>query len=234
LTLYEWFYKLPLSLTIGVLMTYKAVIFDLDGTLVNSLEDLADAVNFALTCFKQPVHSVESIKAMIGDGTRIFISRALPADKQDLIEQTLVKMREKYIEICLNKTRPYDGMREVLDELRKRGIKMAVLTNKDQKMSEKVVKHFFDGYFQILMGTIDAVPLKPDPKAVLKMLKELDVKPSKALFVGDSNIDIKTAKAAGIIGIGVNWGFRSEEELKRAGADFIINTPKELLNILKD
>ncbi|MCE5341296.1 MAG: HAD family hydrolase [Planctomycetaceae bacterium] len=214
-------------------MTYRAVVFDLDGTLVNSLEDLADAANFALTYFGQPNHSVETLKAMIGDGTRTFISRALPADKQDLIEQTLVKMRGKYIEICTNKTLPYKGIKEVLDELKKRGIKMAVLTNKDQIMSERVVKHFFYGYFQIIMGTIDAVPLKPDPKAVLKMLKELDVKPSEALFVGDSNIDIKTAKAAGIIGIGVNWGFRSEEELRQAGANFIINHPKELLNVLK-
>ncbi len=214
-------------------MTYRAVIFDLDGTLVNSLEDLADAANFALTYFGQPTHSVEMLKAMIGDGTRTFISRALPADKQDLIEQTLVKMREKYIEICTNKTLPYEGIKEILDELKKYGVKMAVLTNKDQKMSERVVTHFFDGYFKIVMGTIDAVPLKPDSKAVLQMLKELNVRPSEAIFVGDSNIDIKTAKAANMVGVGVSWGFRSEEELRQAGADFIINSPKELRDILK-
>jgi phosphoglycolate phosphatase len=232
LTLPQQFNKLPVSLTIGALMTYKAVIFDLDGTLVDSISDLAEAANFALASFGQPAHSVEAIKSMVGDGTRTFIARALPADRQDLIEPVLVKMREKYIKICLNNTMPYNGIKEVLDKLKSLGVKMAVLTNKDQQMSEKIVSHFFNGYFQIVMGTVNAVALKPDSKAVLGMLKEFGVEPSQALFVGDSNVDIKTARAAGMVGVGVSWGFRSKEELKQAGADFIINTPQELLKIL--
>lgn len=213
-------------------MSYKAIIFDLDGTLVDSLADLADAANFALSCFGQPTHSTETLKTMIGDGTRTFISRALPQNRQDLVEQVLVKMREKYIDICLNNTHPYKGIKETLDELKKHGIKMAVITNKDQKMSEKIISHFFGNYFQIVMGTVDAVPLKPDTKAVLYVLDRFGVKTDSALFVGDSNIDIKTAKAAGITSIGVKWGFRSEQELVEAGANFIINSPNELLNIL--
>ncbi len=214
-------------------MTYKAVIFDLDGTLVNSLADLVDAVNFALASFGLPSHSTEAVRAMIGDGTRTFIGRALPADKQDLLEQVLVAMRKKYVEICLHQTMPYDGIMEVLDTFKQQGVKMAVLTNKDQKMSEKIISHFFAGYFQIVRGTIDAVPLKPDTKAVLQMLKEFDIAPSEALFVGDSNVDIQTAKAAGITSVGANWGFRSEEELRQAGADYVINNAGELLSILR-
>ncbi|HAL45555.1 MAG: hypothetical protein A2Y12_07120 [Planctomycetes bacterium GWF2_42_9] len=212
-------------------MSYKAIIFDLDGTLVNSLEDLAEAANFALACFGQQTHEVEAFRQMVGDGTRTLMSRALPSDRQDLIEQTLLKMREKYIEICLNKTRPYDGLPKVLAELKNRGVKMAVLTNKDQKMAEKIVTHFFDQYFMIIRGTINAVPLKPDPKAVLEILNQMNVKPENAAFVGDSNIDIRTAQAAGITGIGVNWGFRGEKELKEAGADYTIDEPKALLQL---
>jgi phosphoglycolate phosphatase len=212
-------------------MSYKAIIFDLDGTLVDSLEDLADSTNYVLSCYGQPTHEVQSFKKMVGDGTRTLMSRALPADKQDLVEPALGKMREKYTEICLNKTRPYDGLQKVLAELKDRGVKLAVLTNKDQKMAEKIVTHFFDQYFTIIRGTINAVPLKPDPKAVLEILKEMNVKPENAAFVGDSNIDIKTAQAAGITGIGVNWGFRGEQELKEAGADYTIDEPKALLQL---
>jgi phosphoglycolate phosphatase len=212
-------------------MTYKAVIFDLDGTLVNSLEDLADATNYALKFFGQPVHKTEAIKQMVGEGTNTLISKALAGDKQELIGQVLAKMREKYGEICLNKSRPYKGLLEVVTELAKRQIKLAVLTNKDEKMSQKIVRHFFDGYFQIVKGTTQAVPVKPEPAAALQILEKLDVRPQEAIFVGDSNIDIQTAKAANIKAVSVSWGFRSRKELFEAGTDVIIDYPYQLLEL---
>jgi phosphoglycolate phosphatase len=232
LTLNRVFYKLSVSLTLGKTMTYKAIIFDLDGTLVNSLEDICDATNFALHFFGQQPHELPEFKRMVGDGTKVLMSRCLPENRQDLIEEALVKMREKYNEICLNKTRPYKGLIEVIDEMAKKGIKMAVLTNKDQKLAEKIVKHFFGQYFQIIKGPADAIPLKPAPETTLQILKQLGVEPKDAALVGDSNIDILTAKNARITGIGVNWGFRGEEELTAAGADYTIDEPKALLKLL--
>ena len=211
-------------------MIYKAAIFDLDGTLVNSLEDLADATNYALRTFKQPGHTAEAIQQMIGEGTRTLISKTLGQDKQHLIEDVLKKMREKYIQICLDKTRPYKGLLEVVAELvYKKDAKLAVLTNKDQKMAQKIVCHFFNGYFQIIKGTTDAIAVKPEPQEALQLLDKLRVKPQETIFVGDSATDVQTAKAAGIKMVGVSWGFRGKEELIKAGAETIVNEPKQLL-----
>ncbi len=215
-------------------MSYKAVIFDLDGTLIDSLEDLADAVNCALSCFGLQVHSLQSFRKMVGDGTRTLISRALPADKQQLLEPVLDKMRQRYFETCLNKSRPYKGIEAVLAKLKKAAIKMAVLTNKDQKMAQKMIEHFFGkDCFNVIRGTFDSIAVKPDPAALLEVLEKLGVNADEAVFVGDSNIDIHTAKAAKMASIGVNWGFRGEDELRAAGADFVINQPNELLQYLQ-
>lgn len=210
-------------------MTYKAVIFDLDGTLVNSLEDLADATNFALHFFGQQVHSTEAFKKMVGDGTKTLISRTLQPDKQYLIEDVLVKMREKYDEICLCKSRPYKGLTELVRELRSRGVKMAVITNKDQTMAQKIVNHFFGQDLQITAGTFNGIAIKPDPTVALQVLEKLGVTTTETIFVGDSNVDIQTAKAAKIKAVGVNWGFRGRDELVEAGADLVIDEPEELL-----
>lgn len=213
-------------------MTYKAVIFDLDGTLVNSLDDLADATNYALRHFGQQVHSISAFMKMIGDGTRTLISRALAADKQELVEQVLAAMREKYMQICLDKTRPYNGLEQALEDLKKQGIKMGVLTNKDQKMAEKIVRHFFGDTFEIIIGGNNGVPVKPEPTALLGVLERFGVKPNEALFVGDSNVDVKTAKAAKVKAVGVKWGFRGEAELREAGAEYIIDEPQKLIELV--
>jgi phosphoglycolate phosphatase len=213
-------------------MSYKAVIFDLDGTLVNSLYDLLDATNYALRLFGQQVHSSSALMKMIGDGTRTLISRALAADKQELVDKVMAAMREKYIEICLDKTRPYNGLERVLESLKTLRVRMAVLTNKDQKMAEKIVRHLFGDTFEIIIGGNNGIPVKPEPTSLLQVLKGLDVKPEEALFVGDSNVDVKTAKAAKVKSVGVKWGFRGEAELKEAGADFIIDTPLDLIDLI--
>jgi phosphoglycolate phosphatase len=224
------FYKLSAYLDFEATMTYKAAIFDLDGTLVNSLEDLTDATNYALRTSNQPEHTAQAIRQMVGEGTRTLISRTLAPDKRHLIAEVLKKMREKYIQICLDKTRPYMGLLEVVAELvYHKDAKLAVLTNKDQKMAQKIVCHFFNGYFQIIKGTTNAIAVKPQPHEALQVLEKLRVKPQETIFVGDSVTDVQTAKAAGIKMIGVSWGFRGTEELIKAGAERIINEPKQLL-----
>ena len=211
----------------------KCIIFDLDGTLVNSLEDLADATNYALKSFNQPEKELQAFPQMVGEGTRTLIKRALDNENPELIEKVLLKMREKYMQICLNKTRPYKGLVEVVTEFAKRKIKLAVLTNKDQKMAEKIVSHFFDGFFQIVKGTTDAVPVKPEPFEALQVLAKLGVKPEETIFVGDSKTDMQTAKAAGIKAVGVSWGFRDKKELTEAGAEKIIDEPSQLLKFFQ-
>ena len=170
---------------------------------------------------------------MIGDGIQTLIGRSLGQDKQHLIEQVLVKMREKYLQICLNKTRPYKGIPEVIDELARKGVKLAVLTNKDQKMAQQIVNHFFNGFFQIVKGTMAAIPVKPQPFEALQILEKLNISCQEAIFVGDSNIDIQTAKSAGIKALGVSWGFRGKKELMEAGAETIIDEVNQLLAFFK-
>lgn len=212
-------------------MAYKAAIFDLDGTLVDSLADLADATNYALEIFGQPSRNLQAFRQMVGDGTRTLISRALEPDKQHLAENVLEKMREKYAQICLDKTRPYNGLPQVAAELAKRGIKLAVLTNKDQKMAQKIVRHFFNGYFQIIKGTTASAAVKPEPFEALQVLEKFNAKPQETVFIGDSDIDMQTAKGCKMFAIGVSWGFRGRKELMEAGADVVIDEPGQIIDL---
>jgi len=212
-------------------MRYKAAIFDLDGTLVDSVADLADAFNYGLEQFGQPKRTVDALRKMIGDGIRITVSRAIEPDRQDLIDYVVEKMREKYAEICLDKTKPYDGIFETLAELGKKGVKLAVLTNKDQTTAKKIVSHFFDGYFEIICGTTSGEPVKPDPQKALQIIEKFGLSAAQTVFVGDSGVDMQTAKACKNYAVGVSWGLRSIEELKQNGADIIISKPRELLGI---
>ncbi|MFA6175227.1 MAG: HAD family hydrolase [Phycisphaerae bacterium] len=210
-------------------MMYKAAIFDLDGTLVDSVADLADAFNYGLEQFGQPKRTIDELRKMIGDGIRITISRALAQDKQEFIDRVAEKMREKYATICLDKTKPYDGIPEAVAELGKKGIRLAVLTNKDQAMAQKIVEHFFPGSFEIIRGTTGIDPVKPDPKAGMQIIKYFGIAPGQAVFVGDSSADIQAAKACGSYSVGVSWGLRLADELRRNEADLIISNPCELI-----
>jgi phosphoglycolate phosphatase len=212
-------------------MKYKAAIFDLDGTLVDSLADLADATNYALALFGQPCRDLQAFRQMVGEGTRTLISRALEADKQHLVDKVLEKMREKYTQICLNKTKPYKKLPKIVAELSQKGVKLAVLTNKDQKMAERIVTNFFDDYFDLIMGTTDSIIVKPYPAKTLQILDKFKVKPNETIFIGDSSIDMQTAKNCGIFSAGVSWGFRSIDELMQNGADVIVNEPCQIINL---
>jgi phosphoglycolate phosphatase len=211
-------------------MRYKAAIFDLDGTLVDSLADLADAINYALKQLNQPQRPTEVLRAMIGDGIRTTISRALEPEEQGLVDIAVDKMREKYAQICLDNTKAYKGLTEVVAKLYEKGVKLAVLTNKDQKMARKIVNHFFADYFAVVAGTTSLKPAKPDPQKTLQVLDKLGVMPGQVIFFGDSSVDIQTAKACKIFAVGVSWGLKSKEDLAKAGADIIVAEPSQLLS----
>jgi len=213
-------------------MNCKAVIFDLDGTLVDTIQDLAAAINFALASLGLPTHSVDACRQMVGDAVSNLVKRALPAGKQHLAEKTLALMKQRYKEIFLDHARLYDGIDQTVLRLRSNGIRLAVLTNKDQDIATRTIDHFFaPGLFEIVTGTTDSLPIKPGP-AASKLLEAMKISPTEAILVGDSAVDIETADQANIRSVGAAWGFRGREALTKHNADIIIDQPDELLNLL--
>ncbi|MDO8302053.1 MAG: HAD family hydrolase [Sedimentisphaerales bacterium] len=214
-------------------MLYKAAIFDLDGTLLDTLDDLADAMNDALKTQGFATHPAERYKRMVGNGVINLAKRALPADRQEMLEPILGLMRQNYAKNALNKTKPYDGVLKTVLKLHENGVKLAVLTNKDQTFSVRIVEHYFGKeMFDLIWGAIPGRPIKPDPAALYELLTKLDVPPEKAVFVGDSGVDMDTAKAANVKSVGVTWGFRGRQELTEHHAGHIVDNPAELLKVL--
>ena len=213
----------------------KLAIFDLDGTLINSIEDLADSTNFALEQFGFPTHSLDKFNFFIGDGMRKLIERALPEDKRScqLITSVLDVFLEHYRKHFLDKTYIYDGILKVLGTLKESGIMLAVVSNKAQEMADKIAEELFSGIFDIFYGKQDDFPAKPDAALTLKAIGELGAKPSECVFIGDSGMDAATAVNAGAIGIGVLWGYRGKEELLSNGAKYIAEVPDDILEITK-
>ena len=213
-------------------MNYKAAVFDLDGTLVNSLDDLADSANATLRAHSFPMHEVEAYRYFVGDGTRKLMERILPqeyAANTTFVEQFMSKYKDRYARNLLQKTKPYDGIMEMLEELRRRGIPMAVCTNKHQSAAEMIVKTLFPhGIFQEIIGDQDGLPRKPDPSKVLHIMNNMGVTGDKTLYFGDTSVDMDTARNAGTFAVGVLWGFRPAEELTEHGADILLKHPMEL------
>ena len=212
----------------------KAVLFDLDGTLVNSLSDLAASTNFALTKFGFPTHETENFKIFVGDGMAKLIERALPEDKRDMetINTTLDIFMEHYRAHYVDETVPYDGILELLDKLT--GVKKAVISNKADEMAIHLTRKLLGERFDIVCGKREGYPTKPDPTLTLEIIEKLGVAPNECIFVGDSGMDMAVAKNSGCIALGVIWGFRSEEELLLNGADYIAKKPAEILQIIKE
>jgi phosphoglycolate phosphatase len=210
----------------------RAVLFDLDGTLADSLADLANAVNWALTQLGCPTHPVNSYRLMVGDGARQLCERALPADRQDLVEETLRLMRNRYSDHCFELTRLYEGIPEMVSALAER-YQLAVLSNKPDHFTKRMITHYFNpSPFSVVRGQLPDVPLKPDPTAALQIAGELAVPPPQWLYLGDTNTDMRTARAAGMHPVGVLWGFRDREELVESGAEHIVAKPEEVLKLL--
>lgn len=212
----------------------KAVLFDLDGTLADSLIDLSISTNYAIGKFGYKPQPTESFKLFAGDGIPKMIERALPedTDKKNEVGKIMPVFLNYYGNHFCDNTTAYEGVVELIDNLKHRGIAVAVVTNKAQEMAEKVVLKLYGNRFDLILGKRDGVPPKPDPTATLMAMSKLNVKPNECIFVGDSKMDVMAGVNSGAYPIGVLWGFRDEEELISGGAKRLIEKPQELLAII--
>lgn len=210
-------------------MKYDAIIFDLDGTLTDTLEDLKNSVNYAMGEFGFPERTLDEVRSFVGNGVRRLIYLSVPENTPDEISESCLEVFKKYYkDHSLIKTKPYDGIIPMLERLKKEGIKTAVVTNKMHEAAVDIVRIFFDGLIDVTIGQIDGIAQKPQPDGIYAALEKLGVSKENAVYVGDSEVDCITARNAGISCIGVAWGFRSKEVLLENGADFIINSPQEI------
>lgn len=211
-------------------MKYDLVIFDLDGTILNTLEDLRDSLNYALDRMGFPERSLEEVRNFVGNGIRKLIERALPQGGDDkTVEEMLVLHRDYYQVHCVDKTRPYDGISEMLAKLKQRGIQLAVLSNKPDYAVKILCDKYFPGIFDKAYGFREGIERKPSPEAVFALLEEFGVPREKAVYVGDSEVDVQTAKNAGLDMMIVEWGFRDREFLIESGAVNLVSVPSEIL-----
>ncbi len=212
------------------------LIFDLDGTLINTIDDLGQACNHALSACGFPTHKIEDYPRLVGNGINKLIERALPEEHRN--EATVLRLREYFVPFYdqhnCDLTRPYDGIPELLQTLKAAGHTLAVASNKYQVATEKIVAHYFPNMFDVVLGEREGIPRKPDPQVLWDILASLpstiNHKPS-TLYVGDSLVDAATAKAANLPFVACTWGFCTREQLQTAQADYTINHPLELLNI---
>ncbi len=221
----------------GKTMSYKGAIFDLDGTLVNTLEDIADAANATLIkhCFDP--HPIDSYRYFVGDGLKILIERIIP--HSDRTMENIVKLMKSFKEFYNvgwdRKSQPYDGIKSMVRTLNNRGVKLAVFSNKPHHFTRLNIKKFFpQNEFVCVQGQVDHLPGKPDPAGAYLIAKRIGLRSEQIVFIGDTSIDILTGIRAGMRSIGVNWGFRDSEELENSGAALIAGDPKDIINFILD
>lgn len=211
----------------------KAVLFDLDGTLVNSIYDIGGAMNHALESLGQPTFSIEQYYKMVGNGMRTLCSRALAEDRQHLLEELLTRYNARYLAHCCDDTQVYDGVPQLLQTLHARGYKLALITNKPEGQAKNVMETLLPGApLDVVWGQQPPFAVKPDPAVYHHVCSLLGVKAEETLYCGDSDVDILFAHNAGAKGLGCLWGFRGEEELRTAGADVLSKKPLEILECL--
>ena len=211
---------------------YKTFIFDLDGTLLDTLQDLADSVNHALRQYGMPEHSLDDIRRFVGNGVRLLMERAVPEGAQHpLFEEAFASFRQYYMQHSLDTTRPYDGIVETIRELKLRGCRLAVVSNKMMAATQELVAHFFPDV-EVAIGEHEAAGIrkKPAPDTVDEALRQLGVTREGAVYVGDSDVDLLTARNSGLPCISVLWGFRDREFLLAHGATTFIEHPRDLIN----
>lgn len=212
-----------------------AVIFDLDGTLADSLADIGGAMNEMLASHGLPTHGLDAYKSFVGEGVENLTRRALPEDRRLELARYLDEYRARYAQRIARETRPYPGIPELLDALVERKLALAVLSNKRDDFTVELVKQLFGRWpFRCVRGERAGTPRKPDPTSALQVAAELGCAPARIAFVGDTAIDMKTARAAGMRAVGVTWGFRPERELIGAGAQVVIARPEQLLPEVSD
>lgn len=209
----------------------KTAIFDLDGTLLNTLEDLRDSANFSLKTFGFPQRTLEEVRSFVGNGLRNLMVRCLP-DGSDAVDAVLAEMKRHYATNCHNKTHPYDGILPMLEALRAAGFRLAIVSNKADPMVQLLREIYFADLIPVAVGELLDVRRKPAPDMVDRALSLLGAERSDAVYIGDSEVDIQTAQNAGLPCLSVCWGFRSEVLLCEHGAQTLCRTPKELLHEL--
>jgi 2-phosphoglycolate phosphatase len=214
---------------------FKGVLFDLDGTLLDTLKDLCDSVNVVMAVRGFPTHSIDAVKWLVGEGARTLVERALPPDHRSdtEIDAALADYRADYSKNWNVATKPYDGIPEMLAELQKRGIALGVLSNKPHTMTVKCIEGYLAEFpFKAVLGQRDEVAKKPDPAGALEAALAMGLESSQVLYVGDTGVDMETARAAGMFALGATWGFRPESELREHGANAIIHHPRDVLGFL--
>jgi len=213
---------------------FRYVIFDLDGTLLNTLDDLADAGNYTCRLNSWPEHPVEAYKYFVGNGIPKLVERFTPEQYRtpETLENALNIFTAYYDAHKEDKTVPYAGISKMLDKLIEAKVNIAVLTNKAHPLAQKVMDRYFPGIFSYIQGAISNVPVKPDPTLLFRLMEQMGAITDDTLFVGDSNVDIKTARNGGLTSCGVLWGFRSAQELEEEGANYLVRTPEQLTDLI--
>jgi phosphoglycolate phosphatase len=214
---------------------FHAILFDLDGTLLDTLTDIANSANAALINLGFPAHPVDAYRYFVGDGSECLVRRILPEGHRT--EETIKICHEmslgEYTRRWAENTRPYPGVPELLRALEQRHIPMAVLSNKHDDFTKLTTARLLPNVsFQIVQGAIPSVPVKPDPTSALQIAEQMKIPPERFLYLGDTNTDMQTAQAAGMYGVGVLWGFRTAEELTASGAQALVKKPEDILNLL--
>lgn len=213
-------------------MDYKAVIFDLDGTLLDTLGDLAAAVNRVLSARGYPTHETDAFRWFIGDGSAKLMERALPASERrpEIHRPCLQALLADYNQNWHHLTRPYDGIEALLEHLSRRRFAMAVVTNKPHQFTGVMIDHYFQSHaFDPVFGQQEGIPKKPDPQQALAAARSMGALPEQCIFLGDSAVDMQTAVRAGMAAVGAGWGFRPREELETAGAIAVMDHPLDLI-----
>lgn len=212
-------------------MRYDTYIFDLDGTLLNTLQDLAASVNYALSQYQMPTHDIDAVRSFVGNGVRLLMERATPGGAQNAqFEAVFATFRQHYMEHSLDTTRPYDGIPEMLSELKRQGKRLAVVSNKFYAATQELVAHFFPE-IEVAIGEHESegIRKKPAPDTVYEALRQLGVGKENVVYVGDSDVDLMTARNSGLPCISVLWGFRDRDFLLRHGATTFVRKPSELI-----
>ena len=214
-------------------MKYQLAIFDLDGTLLDTLEDLADSANYVMEVFGYPKRTVAEVRSFVGNGIRKLLERSAPKDTPaEEIDRMFELFKEYYGAHCADKTKPYDGVMELLADLQTQGVNLAVVSNKADYAVKTLCEQYFPEYFDEAVGERVGIARKPAPDTVNEVLKNLAIDKSQAVYIGDSEVDVQTAKNAELDCIAVDWGFRDKEVLEEAGAETIVSTPADLMKYL--
>ncbi len=214
-------------------MKYDTVLFDLDGTILNSLEDLTDSLNLVLESGGHPKRSLDEVKSFTGQGYHMLIASALPKGvSEDEIERCIALYFETYLSNMANKSHPYEGIPSLIQRLKDMGLKLGVVSNKYEEAVKESCRLWFPDCFDVVIGDSPTRQKKPSPDGIFEALSALYSEKTTALYVGDSEVDIKTAQNAGIVSVGVSWGFRTKQVLIEAGADHLIDVPEELFTLL--